>query len=69
MSLYLIYKGNCHENAHVADLVIMLKQNPTTISVVAEDGSSYDHFIQETWAIHAFFDTISLGKKTDAKGF
>jgi hypothetical protein len=68
MDLYAIYKENCSENAHVADLVMMAHMSPQWTTVKLKDGSTKQHFIRRNWAIHAFFDTISRGKKTDAKG-
>jgi hypothetical protein len=52
----------------VADLVMMAQMSPQWITVKLKDGSTKQHFIRRNWAIHAFYDTISRGKKTDAKG-
>jgi hypothetical protein len=68
MDLHAIYKQNCHENAHVANLVMIAHWNPQWVLVDMPDGAVKRHYVRENWAIHSFFDTISRGKKTDALG-
>jgi hypothetical protein len=68
MNLHAMYKGNCQENAHCADLVMIFQCNPRTVVVHLDNGTTISKFLRDTIAIHCFAETISKGKKTDAYG-